>query len=146
MSSLLAELDNRSEEEIEFIDGIKTSASRLLSLVNDLLDHSKIEAGRFEVERVPFEVHDVFKSIVQAFKHSIEQKGIKFQYGVDIPSSLTILGDSLRLSQVLTNILSNSVKFSHQNGSIQFSATLCFGGETDMVKFTIKDTVRLVCF
>jgi len=141
MSSLLADMENRTEEEMDCVDGIKTSAAKLLSLVNDLLDHSKIEAGKFEVERVPFEVHDVFKSIIQAFKHSMEQKGIRFEYGLDIPSSLSILGDSLRLSQILSNVISNAIKFSHQNGSIHFSASLCFGESTDMVKFIIKDTV-----
>jgi len=141
MSSLLADMENRTEEEMDCVDGIKTSAAKLLSLVNDLLDHSKIEAGKFEVERVPFEVHDVFKSIIQAFKHSLEQKGIRFEYSLDIPSSLSILGDSLRLSQILSNVISNAIKFSHQNGSIHFSASLCFGESTDMVKFIIKDTV-----
>lgn len=143
MSSLLAETKQLNAEELDYVDSIKSSGERLLTIVNDLLDHSKIEAGRFEVERVPFDLQDVFKSTVHSFKHSIQQKGLQFHHVLEAPPYTALLGDSLRLTQVLTNLISNATKFTASPGSISFTTTFCAIDDKEVIQFVVQDTVSI---
>lgn len=102
--------------------GIAVSGRALLSVINDILDFSKIEAGHLEVERIDFEVRDVFEQVAGVLSESARVKGLDLQVSChpDVPEVLA--GDPTRLAQVLTNLGSNAVKFTSR-GSVTIRAT-----------------------
>lgn len=105
----------------EFSDSINLSAGLLLTLVNDVLDLSKIEAGRMEIESVPFRVSKLVDTIRSVMTVQADQKGLEFHcVFADVPPGIAIVGDPNRLQQVLLNLLSNSIKFT-QSGSVKMT-------------------------
>ncbi len=100
-----------SEEQREYLTWVHTSAESLLSILNDILDFSKIDAGRLDLEQVSFNLHDMVRQTVGLFTAQAGGKGIalKLDLAPDLPREA--LGDPIRLRQVLTNLLSNAMKF-----------------------------------
>jgi CheY-like chemotaxis protein len=115
-----------SEREVEFARTIHSAGNDLLSLINDILDLTKIEAGRMELDLAPLALSEVFEDAERAFRHVAAQKGLSF--GVEIDPSLpaSIVSDEQRLGQVLKNLLSNAFKFTHDGG-----VTLSIGYPSD---------------
>ena len=105
------------------LDKLMSSSKALLSILNDILDYSKIEAGKVELERVEFAIDDLLDTSATLFAQSAEEKGIEIllQVAADVPQVL--YGDPLRLSQVLNNLVGNAVKFTDQ-GHIHVSVEL----------------------
>jgi signal transduction histidine kinase/DNA-binding response OmpR family regulator len=137
------------ERERKYVLSINTAGKALLSLINDILDLSKIEAGMIEINYVPSSLNNMFQEIDILFRQRIEEKGVDFLVHVDPSIPEVILIDSLRLRQVLINIVGNAVKFTHE-GSIKVTASRMeeeldgvsnneFGSNTD-VKISIEDT------
>jgi two-component system sensor histidine kinase/response regulator len=93
---------------------INNSSKLLLGIINDILDYSKIEAGKLEMDYHPFSLNEILDNLRSIFNDKISEKGLDFYYDIssDIPGIL--LGDSLRLSQVITNLLGNSLKFTEK--------------------------------
>jgi signal transduction histidine kinase/CheY-like chemotaxis protein len=110
----------------EMLSILTASGSTLLSLLNDILDYSKIEAGRLEVEAAPFDVAAVVREVSELFRAQAEAKGLALSVTLP-PSPPTFLGDAARLRQVLHNLLSNAVKFTHE-GSIRLAVGVRAGG------------------
>jgi len=102
---------------------LKTSSSTLLLLINDILDLSKIEAGKFDLENRPFLLNKIISDISQQINLMIDTDKVNYHYDIadDIPTVL--LGDSLRLGQIILNIFNNAAKFTEQ-GTISLSVTL----------------------
>ncbi len=124
----------------DYLNKIKSSAQSLLEIINDILDFSKIEAGKLELESIPFELDDILNSINNILGLKAVEKGIEliFQVGDDVPQYL--IGDSLRLTQVLMNLASNAIKFT-ETGSVTIAVELLgFTDETVRLKYQIKDT------
>ncbi|MGB1109073.1 MAG: ATP-binding protein [Gammaproteobacteria bacterium] len=98
----------------EFAESLLSSAHSLLTILNDILDYSKIEAGRMELERAPFKLNDLLNNVTGLFVARAEEKRIELLLDVapDVPQSLR--GDSLRLSQIINNLVSNAIKFTDQ--------------------------------
>ncbi len=113
LSNILIENPN-SENYLEFINSIKTSADNLLALVNDVLDLSKIERGKIEFARSEFNLPLVIKNSVQTIRFTAEAKGIPLIIKHQDKIPVNVIGDSTRLSQILINLLSNAVKFTHE--------------------------------
>jgi signal transduction histidine kinase/response regulator of citrate/malate metabolism len=109
--SELLEKEIKDSDKVELIRPIVDSSSTLLTLVNDLLDISKVEMGKLKIEMIPAKIHDFIKSIERIYRPKIEGKGISFHSVMDenFPKFLKI--DPLRLSQVISNLLENSLKF-----------------------------------
>ena len=118
LSRLLADNDGGAlaEREVEYARTIHSAGGDLLSLINDVLDLSKVEAGRMELDLAPVSLSSVADDAERAFRHVGEEKGLAFTVVIDprLPSS--ILSDAQRLGQVLKNLLSNAFKFAHQGG------------------------------
>lgn len=129
------------KEQQEGIDIIHRSGEYLLTLINDILDLSKIEAGRIELQPTDFYLEDFLKEIIELFRIRAEQKGIAFNYQ---PLSLlpVIHADEKRVRQILTNLLSNAVKFTPEGG-VELKAG-CLGRKTANVPqkiiFQVEDT------
>ncbi len=99
------------EEQRKLATGAGLSGRLLLSLINDILDFSKIEAGQLALERLDFQVREMFEQLIGAHGEAADQKGVtlEVQYGDDLPDVLS--GDPTRLAQVVNNLVSNAVKF-----------------------------------
>jgi PAS domain S-box-containing protein len=101
-----------SETQREYIGDIFTSGQHLLSLINDILDLSKVEAGRLEIERAPLSIADVIENTCGMLDQLAVKNGVDFTLFLDPAIPATVLGDALRLRQVLLNLVSNAIKFS----------------------------------
>ncbi len=120
---------------------IETSSQHLLELINDVLDMSKIESGKLELEQAPFNLERMLMKICDLILPKAEEKNIKL--GVDLGKDLgaRYLGDELRLSQVITNFLSNAVKFTPAGGKITLAiAVVQKTTQHDKLCFTVADT------
>ncbi len=109
--ALETELTHRQQQ---YLTVVHSAANNLLALINDILDFSKIEAGRMELEIVPFHLRTLLEEITEAFRAQVLEKKIEFvvHVGMDIPDHL--VGDTLRLRQVLINLIGNAFKFTDQ--------------------------------
>jgi CheY-like chemotaxis protein len=110
MADLLAETA-LSPAQCDYLDTIRRAGSALLILINDILDLSKVEAGQFTLEAVPFNTHELLSTSVDLFRQRAQDKSLKigYQIGADVPA--TLVGDPHRLRQILINLLGNAVKF-----------------------------------
>ncbi|WP_353860028.1 ATP-binding protein [Azospirillum formosense] len=125
-----------------YLTRIRASATALLGIINDILDVSKIEAGMLTLERVPFDLSAVLDMVAGTAALSAEEKGLALRLEVapDVPTAL--LGDPLRLGQVLLNLVNNAVKFT-ESGSVVLGVTVAERkageGETEL-RFAVRDT------
>ncbi len=108
---LESDLDKKQKE---YLQKAKFSSSVLLDVTNDILDYSKIEAGKFSLDTHPFSLRELTKNIESIFSFRMQDKGLEFIFKVDenIPNSL--VGDTLRLHQIFNNLIGNALKFTHQ--------------------------------
>lgn len=97
-----------------YLSKITASSKILLSIINDILDFSKVEAGKLELEQVRFRLQDMLQQIRDLFSEQARQKRLELQFSIDPQVPAWLIGDPLRLSQVLINLLSNAVKFTGQ--------------------------------
>ncbi|CAM2069609.1 Histidine kinase [Sulfidibacter corallicola] len=104
-------------QQRDYLKKVKTSSQALLEILNDILDFSKMEAGKLSLEKVPFNLDNVMENLVNMMNVKANEKGLEllFFMAPDVP--LNLVGDPLRLGQVLTNLTSNAIKFT-QNGDI----------------------------
>ncbi|CCK77827.1 Sensor protein [Oleispira antarctica RB-8] len=102
------------DEKKQYIDIIHSSSHSLLNIINDILDLSKIESGSFELEQINFDLHQLCNEVYQLFSSAAKQKGIQilYFYGADLPQFW--IGDPNRIRQILNNLFSNALKFTHQ--------------------------------
>ena len=107
----------------DYVEKIHSAGSALLGVINDILDFSKIEADRLELESLPFRLDDVLENLKTVVAQRAQEKGLEFliQVGLEVPQGL--VGDPLRLTQVLTNLINNAVKFT-SSGMIKLSFTV----------------------
>ncbi|MFV0349168.1 MAG: response regulator [Halodesulfovibrio sp.] len=122
----------------DYLMKIKHASDTLLNIINDILDFSKIEAGKIEIERHPFALNTLLENVINIVVLAAEEKGIELllSVGSDVPASL--YGDSLRLSQVLTNLANNAVKFTEE-GEVTLSVR---GVKQDKQNATLRFSVR----
>ena len=128
------------QQKDEYLNKIKISAEGLLHIVNDILDISKIEAGKLEMEHIPFSLHEVFRVCQTIISPRAEEKGIALYCYAEPLVGKKLLGDPTRLRQVLLNLLSNAVKFTN-NGMVKLMSAIERADENSLfVQFTVKDS------
>jgi signal transduction histidine kinase/tetratricopeptide (TPR) repeat protein len=139
LANLLAEKNPR-EDQKENITVLQSSSINLLAILNDVLDLSKIEAGKMEMESVEFSIKDTIQTVSDLYVHTANQKSLKFLVDVDVSIPAMLKGDSLHLNQILSNLVSNAIKFTH-SGYVKITAKVLNNG-TDMcsVQFRVDDT------
>lgn len=139
MNDLLLET-NLTDEQRELSSMVKKSAKSLLRVINDILDFSKIEAGKMRIEKVPIQLRDFVKEIVQILSFSTNDKGLAIEYTIDEKIPAYLLGDPVRIRQILMNYGGNAVKFTNK-GSVSFHAELLEANNgLYTIKFSVKDT------
>jgi len=135
---LINEIDDPVHKEN--VEILNFSARDLLSLVNDILDYSKIEAGKLELESIPIKTKEYLKNIVNTNILKAQEKGIKMELDFDENIPEEIMGDPLRLGQILKNLISNAVKFTQKGGVTLIVKQTSRDEETSKIYFGIKDT------
>jgi len=137
----LLELTQLSEEQEEFIRDAKVSTSALLSIVNDILDYSKIEADRMTLRKAAFAPAGLILEVMKMFSHSAEERGLSINAVVSADVPETLIGDSFRLRQILVNIIGNAIKFTNEGGVEVTVENACeTNGGKAKLKFKVRDT------
>ena len=122
------------------LSSIEDSSEHLLGLINNILDMSKIEAGKLELENAPLHVEKMLIRVCNLTNEKIEQKNIKFSIVLNAGMRMQYVGDELRLSQVITNLLSNAVKFTPENGKIELAAMEIKEEDShSLLRFSVRD-------
>jgi PAS domain S-box-containing protein len=130
-----------TEKQRHQLDAIKTSSDILLVLINDILDLAKIEAGKMNIETTELKLSELINSVLGSFELRFQEKELKInkQYDKNIPKIL--IGDPVRINQILLNLLSNSVKFTGNGGQISVSVKLLSEDKvTTNIELVISDT------
>ena len=133
---------NTSEPQkiLEYMSIVKRSSEALLDIINDILDLSKIEAGKLSLESIPFDLHQTVNDCIQELQFKAQEKDIELQYGHACETPDRIMGDPTRLRQVLINLIGNAIKFTNQ-GEV---SVLIEPVESDdhrwLLRFSVKDT------
>ncbi|WP_051261508.1 response regulator [Desulfovibrio inopinatus] len=142
MSQILERTELTAQQH-DYIHKVFISAKTLLMLVNDILDFSKIEAGRLELEQTEFSLDELLDGLTDTVGVKASDKGVELLIDIDPKAPHRLLGDPLRLGQVLMNLVSNAVKFTDE-GDIVVAAHLCSNTESRpgyvCLRFSVKDT------
>ncbi|MFN4266815.1 MAG: ATP-binding protein [Aquabacterium sp.] len=135
--ALMTPLDQKQRQ---YIETVQSSSELLLSIINDILDFSKIEAGKLTLESVPFDLRNTIRSVVDLVRVKAAEKQLSLLCDVDDRLPASVLGDALRLHQVLLNLAANAVKFTEQ-GQVRLSVRLLSrNGDQIQVRFEVSDT------
>jgi len=128
-------------EQKEFLDIIHTSSNHLVGIINDILDYSKMSAGKMELESVPFKTFEVFETAVESYAAKAFSKDIELGIFIEPSIPQTLIGDPTKVSQVIINLISNATKFTPVHGSIDVFVTKESESDDEIaLKFIIKDT------
>ena len=139
LSELLLHTELNAQQQ-SYLDKLQGASRTLLSLLNDILDLSKIEAGKLEVEQAPFDLDVALNELLALAQPLADSKGLRLQLQCDARLPKLLVGDALRLGQVLRNLISNAIKFTDSGEvSIQVSA-LPGKGAVVPLRFVVRDT------
>ena len=129
-----------NEEQRDFLTTIKESAYGLLTLINDILDFSKIEAGKLDLSEEEFDLRTLIETTIEGFAHKADQKDLELAVFIDPDIPSNVIGDPGRLRQILTNLIGNALKFTHQ-GEIVLESKLLDKNEDGLnIQFSVRDT------
>ncbi|WP_114786995.1 two-component sensor histidine kinase BarA [Vibrio tetraodonis] len=129
-----------TNNQTDYLQTIEKSANNLLSIINDILDFSKLEAGKLALENIPFDFQESLEEVVSLQATSAHEKGLEVTLKVDPKIPNGVVGDPLRIQQVLTNLVGNSIKFT-ERGNIDISVELRSQKEDVIeLQFMVRDT------
>ncbi len=138
-AGLLAE-SSLDEEQADFVETIRKSSASLLVLINDILDLAKIEAGKLDLEEIPFDLHGLLKSVTDMFRSQALDKNNKVMFVQDQKLPAKFMGDENRLRQVLINLTGNAMKFT-KNGTVDVLADFVKQeGDRFAIRFAVSDS------
>jgi PAS domain S-box-containing protein len=134
---LKTDLSNKQED---YLSKIHASAVALLGIINDILDFSKIEAGMLDIEEIPFEIDEVLENLATVVLVKAQEKGLElmFDRSPEVPSML--LGDPMRLGQILVNLCNNAAKFTESGEILVSIAARDFGDDKITLECSVRDT------
>ena len=128
----------KDQERLKHFNIIQNSGKTLLSIINDILDLSKIESGKMDIEQHPYHIHELLNTTLSVFKDIADEKSIKFETNIDETLPKCILIDDVRLKQVILNLLNNAVKFTPKNGQISLKAQ--YNQSKAILRISVIDT------
>jgi len=139
MSHLALKTDLNPKQH-DYVNKIDAAANSLLGIINDILDFSKIEAGKLDIESVPFNLDELMDNVANLVSVKSQEKGLDLLFNIDRKVPRDLIGDSLRLGQVLINLSNNAVKFTEE-GEIVISANVEKTDDNKVeLKFAVKDS------
>jgi PAS domain S-box-containing protein len=139
MTHLALEVPDSGDRQ-RYLEKLKGSADSLLTVINDILDFSRIDAGRFSLDSHSFALHDVINGVIDTIRVTADAKGLDLRYDLarDVPDRLT--GDSVRLRQILLNLMANAVKFT-ERGVVGLAVDLDAQSRHEaVIRFAVSDT------
>ncbi|MCG3731421.1 two-component sensor histidine kinase BarA [Vibrio cincinnatiensis] len=129
-----------TNSQADYLQTIEKSANNLLTIINDILDFSKLEAGKLALENIPFEFQETLEEVVTLQATSAHEKGLEITLKVDPKIPVGLVGDPLRIQQVLTNLVGNSIKFT-ERGNIDISVEMRVQRDDSVeLQFMVRDT------
>jgi PAS domain S-box-containing protein len=129
-----------SDEQIEYIQAVHIAGNNLTTMINDVLDIAKIEAGKIEFEARPFSIRNVMSDTHRLLSQTAAQSGLQFEWKCADHVPVYVLGDDLRLTQILINLVGNAVKFT-EKGFVNFSATVISETSESLdIEFMVEDS------
>jgi CheY-like chemotaxis protein len=132
--------DSPTPEQLEYLNILKFSGENLLAIINYILDYNKIEAGKLELNQLKFDLRQLTQKTMMAFSSRAAEKNLQLDLSVDNEIPEHLIGDQVRLSQILNNLISNAVKFT-EKGKITLQLQLLGASDTEItVKFMVADT------
>ena len=135
--ALMSELD---DEQRDYLTIVKSSSLSLLRIINDILDYSKIEAGKMDLENIPFMIRETIQEVMDLFGIAAKQKNLYLTLHVDNKIPTQVIGDSVRLRQILSNLVGNAIKFTSEGGiTIKAQCERTFFNSME-IKVMIADT------
>lgn len=138
-TDLLAQ-SNLDEEQREHVSFVKTAGTNLLSIINDILDFSKIESGKIALESVPFSLKDTLKAIYNLLKVRAIEKNLEYNFFLDTELPEYVTGDSVRLNQILVNLIGNAIKFTARGHVTVSVKKIEEDAENYKLKFIVQDS------
>lgn len=136
----LLQHETLSAKQMEYVKTLNFSAQHLSTLVSDILDFSKIEAGHLTFERVSFNLERNCREVFNLFLHKAKEKNLYFHFNPDTTNDFSLYGDYVRLNQVLSNLLTNAIKFT-ERGGVDFSYRIVSENRHNItICFLVKDT------
>ncbi|MFD2164241.1 two-component regulator propeller domain-containing protein [Paradesertivirga mongoliensis] len=139
MASLLAETKLSNEQE-DYVNVIRTSGDALLTVINDILDFSKIESGNLELEHHDFDLRQCIEQVMDVFAGRAAAQGLDLVYQIDNMVPIQVIGDNMRLRQILLNLVSNAMKFTHE-GEVFLNVQLSKAANDDIeISFDVRDS------
>ncbi|WP_198304782.1 response regulator [Arcobacter vandammei] len=124
----------------DYLNKAIQASNSLLNIINDILDYSKIEIGKLDILKEPFYLNQLLENISNIFGYKIYEKGLEFSFTVDPKINNSLIGDSLRLTQILNNFIGNAIKFT-QKGNVHVDINLIRKNENKLLlDFSVKDT------
>ena len=138
MSGILADTDI-SETQKQYVKAIQSSSKSLMVIVNDILDMSKLESGKFSADFIPFDIRSIVDPLYTSYLLRTDEKGISFN--IDYPKDMPqwVFGDPTRLGQILNNLISNAIKFTDK-GSVSLKINFEKKGKLNDFCFSVTDT------
>ena len=141
LATILSKSEGLTSKQKDYISTLQLSADSLLGLINDLLDIAKIEARSIELEHIPFSITQLFNEVVSMMSVRAREKGLEFNFTSEINYDAILLGDPVRLRQIIVNLCSNAIKFTEKGGVyITLSFTKPLAATPQNMVFSIKDT------
>ncbi|MGC4022329.1 MAG: PAS domain S-box protein [Cyclobacteriaceae bacterium] len=139
LTNILSDSSPR-EDQIENLKLLKFSSENLLTIINDILDFNKIEAGKMELESIPFSLNEIIDQYQRMLQVRANEKGIELKTDIDPKVPKYVLGDPVRLGQVLNNLIGNAIKFT-EHGSVEVKLEeLQTENKLHRIRFSVKDT------
>lgn len=138
-TGLLQKTDLTKNQQ-DYIRSIRSSAENLLTIINDILDLSRIESGMMHIERLPFNLRELMDSLITMM--SVKAKDLNLYLHTEIDNSIPFMlnGDAIRLTQILINLISNALKFTHEGGVTVKAELIDKKDEIARIRFSITDT------
>jgi len=134
MTNLLLQ-KNPQPGQMKYLNSIQKSSENLLVILNDILDLSKIEAGKIEIERIDFSITEVAGNVKEIMQFKAEEKGLEFEFSIDAQIPPVLIGDPTRLTQILLNLTGNAIKFT-EKGKVKL----------EIIKTPVKDSTCNLLF
>jgi two-component system sensor histidine kinase/response regulator len=136
--ALQTELDRKQRN---YVEKVHRSGESLLGIINDILDFSKIEAGKLDMESIDFQLEDVFDNLSNQVGLKAEEKGLELMFDLPADLPMSLVGDPLRLGQILINLGNNAVKFTDTGGEVTFAVALKeAAGDSVLLQFSVHDS------
>lgn len=129
-----------SEKQKTYIDAITSSSNQLMGIINDVLDLSKIEAGKMDFVESEFDLHELIQSVISIFEIKSNEKNVDISFKIDSKVPKYIIGDTIRLNQILYNLLGNALKFTDR-GEVKLEVFVSKDEEEDCeIQFNVSDS------